>query len=155
MDGMLGYIRWKPQCKLRSLLHTMAGAGSKEKHPWCLYLKSDLTDARKTHTKSTDATQGSKQDYLGKQKWLAMLAPGRPVLTVSEPSDTVRGHPNVFVFVLLRLLPLLPEPIVVLSKLHHLLHLLADVDPLVFAILICAGDAGQRARMDEGRKKGK
>lgn len=78
MDGMLGYIRWKPQCKLTSLLHTMAGAGSKEKHPWVLVFKVRSDRRQETNTESTDVFQGSKQYYLGKQKWIGNPCPGQP-----------------------------------------------------------------------------
>lgn len=158
MDGMLGCIRWKQQCKLRSLPHTMAGTGSKEKRTWCLYLKSDLREARK-QTQNPQmyfkAPNSSLAPNLGKQKLIANPCQGSPVLTVSEPSNTVWGHPNVFVFVLLCFLPLFPKPIIVLSKLNHFFHLLADVYPLVFAILVCAGKAGRRWWMGDRRKKGK
>ena len=61
-------------------------------------------------------------------------ARGLTVALVS--SHAVRRHANVFVLGLLRLLSFLPEPFVVLHQLHHVLHLLTHVHPLVLAILI-------------------
>lgn len=143
-----GYIRWKPQCKLPATHH-----GRDWEQGETLVPVSEVRSDRpqETCTKSTDVFQDSYSYYLAKQKWIPILAQGSPVLTVSEPSNTVWGHPNVFVFVLLCFLPLFPKPIVVLSKLDHFLHLLADVYPLVFAILICTDNAGQ-TWMEDGRK---
>lgn len=69
-----------------------------------------------------------------------MCSPSRvETLTAAlvEPSSSaVWGHADILVLVFLGLLPLLPEPVVILDKLHHLLHLLTHVDALVLPILI-------------------
>lgn len=59
--------------------------------------------------------------------------------TVSEAPHAVGRHPDVFVLVLLGFLSLLPQTIVILHKLHHLLHLLPHVDTLVLSVLVCVG----------------
>lgn len=119
------------------------GLGARRKQSaWCLYLKSDLTDPGRHAENPQISFKGPNSIIWESKSGLSIVAQGSPVLTVSEPSDTVRRHPNVFVFVLLCFLPLFPKPIIVLSKLNHFFYLLADVYPLVFAILICAGNAG-------------
>lgn len=57
-------------------------------------------------------------------------------LTVTPVSHAVGGNSNILVFVLFRLFPLLPKPLVVLDKLHQLLYPLTDVHALVLPILI-------------------
>lgn len=57
-------------------------------------------------------------------------------LTVTPVSHAVGGNSNILVFVLFRLFPFLPEPLVVLDKLHQLLYSLTHVHTLVLPILI-------------------
>lgn len=67
-------------------------------------------------------------------------------LTITSVSHTVRGYSNVFVLVLLRLFSFFPKPVIILDKLHHLLHLLTHIHTLVFPILVYR----QRARAHTG-----
>lgn len=57
-------------------------------------------------------------------------------LTVTPVSHGFRGHPDVLVFVLLRLFPFFSQPVVVLNQIHHLLHPLAHIDALVLSIFV-------------------
>lgn len=69
------------------------------------------------------------------------------MLTVfNPPSSThaVRGDADIFIFVLLGFLPLFSQSVVILNKLHHLLHLLTYVDALIFAVFICTRRPGNR-----------
>lgn len=61
----------------------------------------------------------------------------------SSSSHTVRGDSDVFIFVLLGFLSFLSQSVIVLDKLHHLLHLLTHIDALIFPILICSDTRNQ------------
>lgn len=51
-------------------------------------------------------------------------------------THTLRTDSNVLVLVLLRLLPFIPQPVVVLDKVNQLPCLVSHIDPLVLAVLI-------------------
>lgn len=68
------------------------------------------------------------------------------VFNSSSSTHAVRRDTNIFIFVLLGFLPLFSQSVIVLNKLHHLLHLLTDVDALIFAILVCTSAHRRRKR---------
>lgn len=75
------------------------------------------------------------------------------VLTISEPSYTVRRNTNVFVFVLLCFLPFFPKSIIILCKFNHFFYFLAYIYTLVLAIFIYVSNAGKGVWKRRGRNE--